>query len=259
MPPGFRVSIGADPEGAPRVNAMFADFADAHTLPGGVRRSMNVALDELLTNSILYGLGDAGGEVTVDVELHPAELIVTLSDNGTPFDPFSRSAPDTTLSVEDRPIGGLGIHLVRRLVDDVSYVRRSDRNIVILRMRLAGGAAAEHRAGGTMEISKRQQGETWIVAIAGNLDSVTSPKAQQDLEAILSSGVRKLAIDFSALDYISSAGLRVLLGAAKQVGARGGALRTFGLNQTVKEVFDISGFSSILTVFPTEADAMNGF
>lgn len=263
MSSGFRLSIGANPQGVARVNEAFADFADAHAMPDAVRRSINVALDELLTNIILYGLaGDGGdrgaGEVTIDAELHADRLVVTLSDTGKPFDPFSRSAPDTTLPVQDRPIGGLGIHLVRRLVDDVRYERRSNRNVVVLTKRLTGGAAAEHsaRGKGAMEISKRQQGEAWIVAIAGNLDSATSPRAQQELEAILAGGGRKLAVDFSSLDYISSAGLRVLLGIAKQLGAKGGALRTFGLNQTVREVFDISGFSMILPVFSSEAEAL---
>src|SRR3982751_842729 len=104
-----------------------------------------------------------------------------------------------------------------------------------------------------MEISTRQQGDARIVVLAGHLDSATSPKAQQELDALVAGGAHKIAVDFSALDYISSAGLRVLLGVAKKVSAKGGALRTFGLNQTVKEVFDISGFSTILPVFPSEA------
>ena len=110
-----------------------------------------------------------------------------------------------------------------------------------------------------MEISTRQHGQAFIVALAGNLDSATSPKAQQELDAIVSGGAHRIAVDFSGLDYISSAGLRVLLGVAKTVKAKGGALRTFGLNQTVREVFDISGFSTILPVFPTESDALSGF
>lgn len=264
MSSGFRLSIGADPQGVARASEAFAGFADAHAMPAAVRRSIKVALDELLTNSILYGWADDGGdrgEITVHAELHADRLVVTLSDNGRPFDPFARFAPDTTLSVEDRPVGGLGIHLVRRLLDEVRYERRADRNVVVLTKRLTGGAAAEHRAGGKgkMEISKRQQGEAWIVAISGNLDSATSPRAQQELEAILAGGGRKLAVDFSALDYISSAGLRVLLGTARQSGAKGGALRAFGLNQTVREVFDISGFSAILPVFASEAEALRGF
>lgn len=106
-----------------------------------------------------------------------------------------------------------------------------------------------------MEISTRTSNDIHIVAIAGNLDSTTSPEAQKALDAVLA-GARTVALDFSELDYISSAGLRVLLGAAKQLRASGGTLRMFGLNQSVREVFEISGFSAILAVYPSEAEAL---
>ncbi len=109
-----------------------------------------------------------------------------------------------------------------------------------------------------MEITTRKQGDASIVAIVGKLDSATSPKAQQALDEIVSGGARKLAVDFSKLDYISSAGLRVLLSIARKLKVTGGTLRTFGHNETVREVFDISGFSTILAVFPSEADALDG-
>ncbi|MEX2181450.1 MAG: anti-sigma factor antagonist [Gemmatimonadaceae bacterium] len=260
MPAGFRMSIGRDPGEVAKVNATFADFTDAHALPAAIRRSMNVVLDELLANTVTYGLAEReDGEVTIDVDLQSDRLTVTLTDNGKPFDPVGRAAPDTKLSLVERPIGGLGIHLVRRLVDEVSYHRRGDSNVVVLVKLLAGGVADGHRGGRLMEITTRTQDDVTIVALAGNLDSVTSPEAQQVLDAILAGGARKLAVDFTALDYISSAGLRVLLGAAKRMTATGGALRTFGLNDTVREVFDISGFSTILAVFPSEAEARKGF
>jgi len=109
-----------------------------------------------------------------------------------------------------------------------------------------------------MNITTRTQGDVTIVAFAGSLDSNTSPQAQQALDGILAGGCRKMVIDFTALDYISSAGLRVLLGAAKRLKGAGGALRLFGLNERVREVFQISGFSTILAVFATEADALEG-
>lgn len=260
MQSGFRMSIGADQGELAKVSAAFADFADAHVLRAAVRRSMNVVLDELLTNIVSYGLAArAGGKVTIDVELHPDRLTVTLTDNGRPFNPFGRAAPDTTLSMAERPIGGLGIHLVRQLVDEVSYHRRGDSNVVVLAKLLAGGGTEGHRGGRLMKIMTRTQDDVIIVAVAGNLDSITSPEAQQALDATLAAGGRKIAMDFTALDYISSAGLRVLLGAAKRLSATGGALRAFGLNRTVGEVFDISGFSKILAVFPSEAEALKGF
>lgn len=143
MPPNTRVSIGADRSEIARVNAAFDDFAGAHALPDAVRRSVSVVLDELLTNTLSYGLVGHGGEAIVDIELRGDRLVITISDNGRPFDPFTSSAPDTTLSVEEREIGGQGLHLVRRMVDEMSYHRRSDRNIVTLTKRL-GGAAADH-------------------------------------------------------------------------------------------------------------------
>jgi len=253
------MSIGTGRGEVARVNAALAEFAAAQAVPASVRRSMSVALDELLANTIAHGFAEGeGGEVTVEVVLGPDRLSVTLSDDGRPFDPFDMAVPDTALSVDERPIGGLGIHLVRQMMDEVSYERRGGRNVVMLAKRLADGKPAGHTRGRSMDITTRTQNDVTIVAFAGNLDSNTSPQAQQAIDGILAGGGRKLVVDFSALDYISSAGLRVLLGAAKKLGGGGGGLRLFGLNETVREVFQISGFSTILTVATTEADALKG-
>ena|SRR5262252_800114 len=107
-----------------------------------------------------------------------------------------------------------------------------------------------------MEITQRTEQDVTIVALAGHLDSNTSPEAQAALDAILAGGSRKVVIDFSALDYISSAGLRVLLGTAKRLKQERGTLVLFGLNETVQEVFQISGFATILSVVDTEANAL---
>ncbi len=260
MTNAFRMTIGADPGAVAGVTAGFAEFADAHAVPASIRRSMHVALDELLHNTIAYGFaGREGGEVVIEAELHGDQLSVTLTDNGMPFDPFGMAAPDTASPVEERRPGGLGIHLVRRLMDDVSYHRRADRNVVILSKHLSGGTTAGHGGGRSMDITTRTRNDVTLVAFAGNLDSNTSPRAQQVLDEVLASSGKKIVIDFTALDYISSAGLRILLGTAKRLSGAGGALHLFGLNQTVREVFDISGFSTILAVFPTEADALKRF
>ncbi len=135
MTNGFRMSIGADPGGLAGVGAAFAAFAEGHALPEGVRRSLQVALDELLKNTIAYGFRGrpaGSGAVTVEVERRADRVSVTITDDGKPFDPFVTIAPDTTLSVEVRRIGGLGIHLVRQMMDEVGYERRGDRNVVVL-------------------------------------------------------------------------------------------------------------------------------
>lgn len=137
---GFSMSVGAPAGGVGEVNAAFEEFAEAHALSAAVRRSVNVALDELLANTLSHGqTGPDPCSITVEVELDQERVTVTLTDDGAPFDPFAEDAPDTTLSVEDRPIGGLGIHLVERLMDQVSYQRLEDHNVVVLVKRLANG------------------------------------------------------------------------------------------------------------------------
>lgn len=266
MRPSFRMTIGSDPGQVAGVSSAFAEFAAAHAVPAAIRRSVSVALDELLNNTIAHGFaGRSGGEVSIEVELHTDRLCVTLTDNGKPFNPLDVAAPDTARSVAERQIGGLGIHLARRMMDDVAYHRRADRNVVSLAKLLAGGSTAGRGGGRSMDITTRTRNDVTLVGFVGSLDSNTSPQAQQAVDAMLAAGARKMAVDCTALDYISSAGLRVLLGTAKRLsgaggaGGAGGALRLFGLNETVREVFDISGFATILAVFATEADALKGF
>jgi len=129
------MSVGAHADGVGKLNAAFAGFAEAHALPDAVRRSVNVALDELLANELSHGMADrdaGAAKVEVQVQLDEERLTVTITDDGPAFDPFGQAAPDTTLSVEEREIGGLGIHLVRKLMDEVSYEWRDGQNVVVL-------------------------------------------------------------------------------------------------------------------------------
>ncbi len=109
-----------------------------------------------------------------------------------------------------------------------------------------------------MKIAIRTQADASVVTLAGHLDTNTAAAAQEAMDGLLAGGSRKIVVDCTRLDYISSAGLRVLLATVKRLERDGGALRLFGLNETVREVFDISGFSMILPVFDTEQEALDG-
>lgn len=91
----------------------------------------DLVIEELVTNTIKYGYDDkAAHRIHVCIEFHDGRLCIEIRDNGHAFDPLAQEAPDLTLSAEERPIGGLGIHLVRQMTDDVRYERRGDENIV---------------------------------------------------------------------------------------------------------------------------------
>jgi sigma-B regulation protein RsbU (phosphoserine phosphatase) len=117
-----------------RANGAFSVFANALDLPAAPRQQVCLCLDEMLVNIISYGYPD-GDEHLIDLHVQVGEdsLVITLSDDGIPFDPFAREEPDTELSVEDRPIGGLGVHLVKNLMDNCHYERRGEHNVVQLK------------------------------------------------------------------------------------------------------------------------------
>jgi anti-sigma B factor antagonist len=99
-----------------------------------------------------------------------------------------------------------------------------------------------------MEIHTRVENEIHVVDIVGNLDTNTSPDAENQLTKLMDQGVKKIVINFDKLDYISSSGLRVFLAASKRIKSEEGSIRICNLNEIVQEVFDISGFSIILNV-----------
>ncbi len=110
-----------------------------------------------------------------------------------------------------------------------------------------------------MPISIKTTNEVTVLAFEGKLDTQTSPDAQQQLTRLIEEGANRFLVNFEKLDYINSAGLCVLLVAAKQLKEIDGELRFCSLNEIVREVFDISGFTTIFRVFGSETDALDGF
>lgn len=107
-----------------------------------------------------------------------------------------------------------------------------------------------------MEISQRMEGDTKILGVDGRLDSNTAPEFEETLFDAIRNGSRKVIIDCGSLGYISSAGLRVILKAAKDMKRSEGRLVLCALQDYVREVFEISGFDSFLPIVSSLDDAM---
>ncbi|MHC4070508.1 MAG: ATP-binding protein [Planctomycetota bacterium] len=120
-----------------RVNQEFGKFADARGLNGAVTQKVSIVFDELLNNIISYGFSDdEDHQIEINISYQPKQLVITVMDDGVPFNPFDRIGPDTTLSIQERDIGGLGVLLVTELMDECHYQRRRDSNVVTLTMNL---------------------------------------------------------------------------------------------------------------------------
>ena len=107
-----------------------------------------------------------------------------------------------------------------------------------------------------MEITESKAGTTLILGISGRLDATTSPDLDKLITQRLQSGANNLLMDLSQLQYISSAGLRVLAVALKQVSANSGRMRLCGLREPVKMVFDVSGFTSFFPISASVEEAL---
>ena len=107
-------------------------------------------------------------------------------------------------------------------------------------------------------IEQEQHGEVRILALSGRLDTETSADLELALQDLQAAGATHFLIDMTAIGYVSSAGLRVLLALAKQLDGGRGSLRLCELNPAVMEVFDVAGFSRLFSIYPTRAAALAG-
>lgn len=116
-----------------RVNEALTEFSRRHALSSNVVHDLHLALEEILTNIISYGYADdRQHEICVRLNARPSAVTAEVEDDGRPFDPLAAPAPDVTRPIDERPVGGLGIHLVRRLMDSLEYKRQSGRNLLIM-------------------------------------------------------------------------------------------------------------------------------
>ncbi len=109
---------------------------------------------------------------------------------------------------------------------------------------------------GQMEVNKKIEKGTPVVAVTGRVDAVTAPCLDAELNGCIDEGATAIIVDLSGVEYISSAGLRVILAAAKRLKTSGGDILIASLTGTVKEVFEISGFYSIFKVFDSPDEAL---
>ena len=110
------------------------EFVESHEVPLAQAQRVTLSLDELVTNIIQYGTkDDSEGLIRVRVEVHPELVRIEIENRGFRFNPFEEvAAPDTSLPLEERPIGGLGVFLVKSLMTSVHYEHEDGTNRVIL-------------------------------------------------------------------------------------------------------------------------------
>lgn len=146
-PTSLRLEVANHFVSIEQVNQAFNAFAAAHAVPDDTRRPFNIAFDDLINNIVSYGYqDDAEHLIEVEIELSDVMVEARISDDGVPFDPFAVEAPDLDDELDERRIGGLGIHLVRTMMDEALYRREFGKNIVVIRKLRKDSKAERARA-----------------------------------------------------------------------------------------------------------------
>ena len=126
------ITVEATIQNVDTVTDFVNEILESHDCSIRAQTQIDVAIDELFSNIARYAYPSRKGSATVQVRMEPAESTVTVTfiDQGIPYNPLKRADPDVTLSAEERGIGGLGIYLVKKSMDDVIYSYENGQNIL---------------------------------------------------------------------------------------------------------------------------------
>jgi len=138
MTDGLTISVRNALDELERVAGLVESYCTARGVSARTTFEVNLALDEVLTNVISYAYPEGGAQtITVRVAREPERLVIEVEDSGRGFDPLTVPTPDVSRPLDERPAGGLGVFLVRTVMDDLEYHRQDGKNVLIMRKRLA--------------------------------------------------------------------------------------------------------------------------
>ena len=129
------LTIAATVENIEVVTDFVNQQLEALNCPMKAQMQIDIAIDELFSNIARYSYNPEVGQATVRVEVveDPLAVTITFIDNGVPYDPLAKADPDVTLSAEEREIGGLGIYMVKKTMDDITYEYKDGQNILSIK------------------------------------------------------------------------------------------------------------------------------
>ena len=132
------INIAATVENIEVVTDFVNEHLEALDCPMKAQMQIDIAIDELFGNIAHYAYNPEVGDATVRVEIveDPLAVVITFIDKGVPYDPLAKTDPDTTLPAEEREIGGLGIFMVKKSMDDITYEYKDGQNILTIKKNL---------------------------------------------------------------------------------------------------------------------------
>ena len=133
----IHITLPNDVQAVPQLNGFVDEVCEQAGFDMSTTMKLNLAIEEAVVNVMNYAYpAGVKGDVDIEAQINDERLKFVISDSGTPFDPTAKAEVDTTLSAEERGIGGLGIHLIRQIMDTINYERVDGKNVLTLRKKL---------------------------------------------------------------------------------------------------------------------------
>ena len=129
------LTVDAAIENIPAVTAFVEEQLEQYNCPMKAQMQIDIAIDELFSNIAQYAYTPKTGKATVRVEVteNPMAVVITFIDNGVPYDPLAKADPNVSLPADERQIGGLGIFMVKKSMDEISYEYKNGQNILTIK------------------------------------------------------------------------------------------------------------------------------
>lgn len=230
----------------PRIIAFVTEAAEAAGLNEDEVFHCQLSVDEAATNVIEHAYGEGEeGQIVVNCVIRSASLIIKISDQGQPFDPMSIPEPVFSADPAEMEPGGLGLTIIRRMMDEVVYESEDGVNTLKLIKRRAGMPPEELTQG---VLSHQVRPGTVVIMPIGRMSSGATPELSERLNAAIAIPDSALVIDLSRMSYISSRGLKILLAAWRELSLAGRLMILSAPPLRIRAILETIGFNQVFTI-----------
>lgn len=235
----------------PQVYDFIKDFMVSVEIGESEYTKLLIVTEEIFVNVSSYAYPTKSGDINIRVEYDKLSNVIrmTFKDSGIPFDPTKVIKPNLKASPKERKIGGLGIYLVSKMSDNMEYSYIDNQNVLSITKILKSKELDK------LEFEKTRERNKVTYKIVGRLDTQTSPDFQDEIDKAFEETAQaydnkmELILDFSQVEYLSSAGLRTVLYIKKRIDLmEGSSLKIINVLPTVMEVFSMTGFTEFLNL-----------
>jgi anti-anti-sigma factor len=219
-----------------------------------------LAVDEACTNVIEHGYSVDGEHQVIDIVCRRdrEKFTISILDDSPPFDPLDTEDPDLTAPLEQREVGGWGVYFIKKLMDEVQYKHEDNRNrlMMVKRLPLPPPTLPENQEKEVFIPLNALTMNIWQITPRGRLDASLTGHLEQIMDRELRAGHRFLILDLHEIDYISSFGLKKLVGMWQRARELKGDVVLVGVHARVREVLAIIGLDLVFSIFDTTDSAL---